>query len=334
MFRDLIELVYVQKYKILSSVFAIIAIVLIARSAYVLVGLNDCKTLDELSINTLRSGQCVKDEVSYTYGDIAAWVTGAEQVYTYVLDIGGKHDQFINVLMTKKADMAGKIIFDDLTKMIPGYYEERYSNKSVKFYGIVERTDKSKFPYSFYTNVFGETVKEIKSHVSTDYQIRVIEPETYRNNIIIGVFLLLVAGIIIIYEKIHDKALPDSEVKEVNNNNPVRKKKIKGPFSKGLAGNSQILSVTISDEEGYVKVQDIDVIEALTGCLDKTVEYVDGGTTEGDYYKLEFELDDCTYYTFWLYDDYLVKYMGGYYKITQDAYDDILTAIEGAMKRI
>ena len=81
MLKDLFELMYERKFKVLSSVFAIIAIVLIARSAYVIVGLNDCMTLDELKVNTLRSGQCVRDEVSYTYGDIAAWVSGKEQVY-------------------------------------------------------------------------------------------------------------------------------------------------------------------------------------------------------------------------------------------------------------
>ena len=333
MLKDLFELMYERKFKVLSSVFAIIAIVLIARSAYVIVGLNDCMTLDELKVNTLRSGQCVRDEVSYTYGDIAAWVSGKEQVYTYVLDIGGNHDQFINVLLTKKADMAGKVTFDDLTKMIPGYYEERYSKKSVKFYGIVETTDKSKFPYSFYTNVFGETVGQIKKHVSTDYQIRVIEPKTYRNNIIIGVFLFFVAGIILIYEKIYDKNKEESDLEEVEKNGKIVKvKKIKGPFTKGLAAESFIICVTISNKYGYAKINDRNKIDEITEYLDKAVEYINEKKVIEEMYKLEFELDDCSYYTFYLYDDCLIKYMGGYYKITQEAHEGIINAIEGAMK--
>lgn len=328
--KDILDKLFEYKFKVAAIILFIMGASLVIKGGYVTSSISSYTTLDKLHVKNLKSGMAVKDTLSYTYGDITAWTKDRRHQYTYAIDIGGNHEEYINLVVTKESDMTGKYKLADLTGMIPGYYEDRYANSTCEFYGIIEKTDKTAFPYNFYTNVLGKSVSGIKSQVSTEYQIKLVNPKVYKIILGGGIVIILLGVLILVYEKVED-IRDERLIAEMNYSKRASDDKedseLKGPFSKGILDKANVNSIKIIDDTEEKVVTEKDIIENLIKVLNDVKEYTDFADTSGDNYIIQIELDDCTYKEFTLYDDYVVKYIGGFYRLNESAFDSLVKEI-------
>ena len=90
---------------------------------------------------------------------------------------------------------------EKLLTYFPGYYSELKSGQKVKMYGIVEKADKKTFAYEYFTKALGKTVDEMKSDVSTDYIIRMVDTDVYRDRVFGGAGLIFAGVTVEIYSR-------------------------------------------------------------------------------------------------------------------------------------
>lgn len=198
---EVLKTAYKNRIKILAVIFVAAGLILSTASVIPLVNFKYySNTLDMISIDTLRTGMCIKDDISYTYGNIRAFINGMKTTYVYAVDVGKKHDEYMELIVIPEGRYAGiNIKLDDLLTYFPGYYSELKSKKSVEIYGIVEKADKKTFAYEYFSKALGKTVEEMKSQVSTDYVIKTVDLDIYKERLTGGVILTIAGAVVIVY---------------------------------------------------------------------------------------------------------------------------------------
>lgn len=200
---NFIKIIYKNKIRVITAIMLAVGIIMTAQNGITLINFKYFSyKMDELDIDTLHSGMCVSDDLTYTYGNIRAFISGMKTTYVYAVDVGSKHDMYMELIVSaegKYAGIHGKM--ENLLTYFPGYYSELNSGQKVKMYGIVEKADKKTFAYEYFTKALGKTVDEMKSDVSTDYIIRMVDTDAYRDRVFGGAGLIFAGVTVEIYSR-------------------------------------------------------------------------------------------------------------------------------------
>lgn len=200
---NFVKIIYKNKIRVITAILLAVGIIMTAKNGITLISFKYFSyKMDELDIATLRSGMCVSDDLTYTYGNIRAFISGMKTTYVYAVDVGSKHDMYMELIVSAEGKYAG--IHGKMEKLLtyfPGYYSELNSGQKVKMYGIVEKADKKTFAYEYFTKALGKTVDEMKSDVSTDYIIRMVDTDVYRDRVFGGAGLIFAGVTVEIYSR-------------------------------------------------------------------------------------------------------------------------------------
>ena len=200
---NFVKIIYKNKIRVITAILLAVGIIMTAKNGITLINFKYFSyKMDELDIATLRSGMCVSDDLTYTYGNIRAFISGMKTTYVYAVDVGSKHDMYMELIVSAEGKYAG--IHGKMEKLLtyfPGYYSELNSGQKVKMYGIVEKADKKTFAYEYFTKALGKTVDEMKSDVSTDYIIRMVDTDVYRDRVFGGAVLIFAGVTVEIYSR-------------------------------------------------------------------------------------------------------------------------------------
>lgn len=310
---------YKYRLNILACVFLGFGFLIFVKNLSFLIGFCfNSRTLEDLSINSLRSGICIKDELSYTCGKIGE-IVGRKSTKIYVVDIGKNHNQYMEMHSEQNNSI------DKLYTLSPGNYQELNSSNKVKLYAVVEKehilfTD-------YFTRLSGMVSDEGESKVSYDYTIKVVNLNDYKVNLLGGILLLISGGAVagFIYLKARKASGVQTEKTDMEEEHHNEEHDIKpvGLFDRGILEGREILSVELVWQNGTKVFKQSEIIDRITANLNDVADG-EGIKCEGD--KLctfTFVMEDCTFINFEVWDKPVVKSVEGFYHITEEAYDDL-----------
>lgn len=318
--------IYRYRFNIIAFLFILIGSIAVVTNSIELIRFEyKSKTLDELNIGNLHSGIYVKDNLSYTYGNIGEY-EGIKKTEIYLVDIGSEHNQYMEMLAEKSSFYKNDNDIEGLHTYFPGRYSELNTSKNVKLYAIIEK--KNVAFYDFYKELFSDKSDDLKNIIPKDYRIRVVNPENYKKSRIIGACMIFVGVIVCFYVYLSNrKKMKDIEVikEDTGESEPI------GLFSRGLLEDRKILCVELTWESEIIVFKEKNLIEHIISALDDVVDDSDDFiSSEGNALcTFIFKLEDCTDIIFEMWDEKKIKSVGGFYYISEDSYNYLIDIWKG-----
>lgn len=326
MANGLVSKMYRHRFNIIAGLFLILGIIFAVENFIVFTNLNyKGRRMDELSIGSLHKGIYIKDNMTYTYGNVGE-LTGIKSTQIYLVDIGSERNQYMEMLVKQNSFYEKDNDIEKLHTFLPGGYKVLNTSSKVKLYAIVEKN--KPLLYDFYKELFNNKSDDLKNVVSKDYVIRVVNPDDYKRNIIGGIFMIISGGIVYVYaylkkkkERENDNIAEDTE----NETEP------KGLFSRGVLEGREVLCIELIWEEGNIIFKEKSMIERIINALDDVVDESDDfASVRGNAMcTFMFQLDDCTDIIFEMWDEKRIKSVGGFYYISENAYNELYDIWKG-----
>lgn len=319
MIQTLLAKTYKYKLNILACVFLAFGFLIFVKNLSFLIGFCfNSRTLEDLSINSLRSGICIKDELSYTCGKIGE-IVGRKSTKIYVVAIGKKHNQYMEMHSEQNNSI------DKLYTLSPGNYQELNSSNKVKLYAVVEKehilfTD-------YFTRLSRMVSDEGESKVSYKYTIKVVDLNDYKVNLLGGILLLVSGGAVAGFIYLKGRKVSDGQTEEADIEEDYSDKehdtKPAGLFTRGVLEGKEILSVELIWQNGTKVFKESEIVGRIAANLNDVTD-TSGIKCEGvKLCTFTFVMEDCTFINFEVWDKPAVKSVEGFYHITEEAYDDL-----------
>lgn len=284
------------------------------------------RTMEDLSVDSLRSGICIKDDFSYTYGNIGEWI-GRKTTKIYLVDMGSEHKEYAELLVEQNSYYGKENDFEKLHTFYPGNYRELNTKYKVKMYAIVRKANRKTMAYDLFSHMFETDSGEKNGTVSTDYQIETVNPNEYKMDLIAGIFFLVTGAVLFFYVKKRQQ-LPKEEMMILEEEKETKEIPA-GLFSKGILEGREIGCIELVWQDGRKVLEDKRIIQQIIQSLDDVEmmqeKYPECRKKECTYIL---ELEDCTYISFEIWDACTVKSVGGYYQISEEAYQKLINRLQ------
>ena len=325
MANGLVSKIYKHRFNIIVGLFLILGVIFAVENFIVFTNLNyKGRRMDELSIGSLHKGIYIKDNLSYTYGNVGE-LTGRKLTQIYLVDIGSERNQYVEMLVKQSSFYQKDNDIEKLHTFFPGGYKVLNTSRKVKLYAIVEKN--KPLLYDFYKELFNKS-DDLKNVVSKDYVIRVVNPDDYKRNMIGGIFMIISGGIVYAYAHLKKKKERENDNTAEDTENETE---TKGLFSRGVLEGREVLSVELVWEEGNIIFKEKSMIEHIINALDDVVDESDDfATVQGNAIcTFMFQLEDCTDIIFEMWAEKRIKSVGGFYYISENAYNELYDIWKG-----
>ncbi|MDE5782299.1 MAG: hypothetical protein K2I03_12620 [Lachnospiraceae bacterium] len=326
MVNGLVSKMYKHRFNIIAVLFLILGVIFAVENFIVYTRLNyNGRRLDELSIGSLHRGIYIKDNMTYTYGNVGE-LTGKKSTQIYLVDIGSERNQYMEMLVQQSSFYQKDNDIEKLHTFFPGGYKVLNTSRKVKLYAIVEKN--KPLLYDFYKELFNKKSDDLKNVVSKDYVIRVVNPDDYKRNMIGGIFLIILGGIVYAYSHLKNKKerINNDTAKDTENETEP-----KGLFSRGVLEGREVLFVELVWEECNIIFKEKSMIERIINALDDVVDESDDfASVQGNAIcTFMFQLEDCTDIIFEMWAEKRIKSVGGFYYISENAYNELYDIWKG-----